>query len=68
MRLLRSGQRAAFADRNLDGTVFQRPGDQQIRARLRPGVADRVAEQLADDKHGIPDRTIEDSRGHQISG
>src|SRR5258708_2078649 len=49
------GSGSAVTYRNLDDAIIQFPGEEQIRARQRPGVADRIAEQFADNQHSIAD-------------
>src|SRR5258706_10009225 len=62
------GGASPVTDRDLDRFSVHAPGDAQPRAGQRPGMAYRVAEQLADHEDRVTYGRLEDSDGKQLPG
>jgi len=60
------GGGSAVSHGNLDGAVSQSPGEAKTRARQRPGVPDRIAQQFADNQDSVADDTVEDPGRSQL--
>lgn len=64
----RPGVSAPVADRYLDRVIVDGPGDLNVGARKRPRMADRVAEELANDENGVSNGAVKDPGRHQVGG